>query len=178
METLGELSRFLLDRQTCRGLHLQLHFEGKGERCGQCDVCDPERIAPWDGVDVHFGNLWNPRKELLRLLTHLEKQDHFVGRSTLVRILRNEEVKGFQARPDGTGPATTAKPFHWKEKSAPNFGKLRFIAAPDIRTGLDTLCSDGLAQVEQRAFRTGGQPLPVVVLTDRGRREAGSWGAP
>lgn len=178
-ERFRELSRFLLDRQICRGLHLQLHFEGKGERCGQCDVCDPERIAPWDGVDVDFGNLWNPRKELLRLLTHLEKQDHFVGRSTLVRILRNEEVKGFQARPDGTGgPATTAKPFHWKEKSAPNFGKLRFIAAPDIRAGLDTLCSDGLAQVEQRAFRTGGQPLPVVVLTDQGRREAGSWGAP
>ncbi|CAM3215715.1 RecQ family ATP-dependent DNA helicase [Deinococcus deserti] len=175
-ERFREFTRFLLDRQTCRGMHLQLHFEHRGDRCGNCDVCAPERPAPWEGIDVDFASLWNLRKELLRLLTHLEKQEHFVGRSTLVRILRNEEVKGFQGGQDGqAGNAPTAKPFHWKEKSAPNFGKLRFIKAQDIRSDLEALCGDGLAQVEQRSFRSGGQPLPVVILTDRGRQVAKSW---
>ncbi|QLG12460.1 RecQ family ATP-dependent DNA helicase [Deinococcus sp. D7000] len=177
-ERFREFTRFLLDRQTCRGLHLQLHFEHRGDQCGNCDVCAPDKPAPWEGIDVDFESLWNPRKELLRLLTHLEKQEHFVGRGTLVRILRNEEVKGFQGgqgAQDGSVP--TAKPFHWKEKSAPNFGKLRFIKAQDIRSDLDGLCGEGLAQVEQRSFWSGGQPLPVVVLTDRGRQVARSWSA-
>lgn len=171
-----ELKRVLMDHDTCRSLQLQLHFEHRGEPCGNCDVCAPHRPAPWDGVDVNFQSLWNPRKELLRLLSYLEKQDHFVGRTTLVRILRNEEVKSFGTAADATTPPT-AKAFHRKEQSAPNFGKLRFIPAPDIRNGLESLCSDGLAQIEHRSFRTGGQALPVVVLTDRGREQARSWSA-
>ena len=169
-----ELKKVLLDHRTCRGYQLQLHFERRGERCGNCDVCDPGRPAPWSGTEVDFGNLWNPRKELLRLLWHLDKQDHTVGRNTLVRILRNEETKAFQAA--GT-PEATAKSFHWKEKSAPNFGKLRFLAGTEIRQALDHLCGQGLAVVEQRSFRAGQDPLPVVVLTDQGRREVKQWSA-
>ena len=177
-ERFRDLTRFLLDRKACRGEHLQLYFEHRGSPCGNCDVCAPKKPAPWDGVDVNFESLWNPRKELLRLLSHLEKQEHFVGRGTLVRILRNEEVKGFQGAPEGAeGGTPTAKPFHWKERSAPNFGKLRFIKPQDIRNDLDALCDEGLAQVEQRSFWAGGPPLPIVVLTDRGRQAAKAWSA-
>lgn len=173
-ERFREFTRYLLDRRTCRGEHLQLHFEHRGEKCGNCDVCAPGKPAPWEGVDVNFESLWNPRKELLRLLTHLEKQEHFVGRSTLVRILRNEQGKGFHTGEEGAAPAP--KPFHWKEQSAPNFGKLRFIKAQAIRSDLEALCGEGFAEVEERSFWTGGPALPVVVLTDRGRQLAKRWG--
>lgn len=169
-----ELKRVLLDRQTCRGYQLQLYFERRGERCGNCDVCDPGRPAPWSGTDIDFENLWNPRKELLRLLWHLDKQDHTVGRSTLVRILRNEDAKSFQ---DAGTPESKTRDFHWKEKSAPNFGKLRFVEGRQIREELDALCQSGLAVVEERVFRTGQYPLPVVVLTERGRAEVKQWSA-
>ncbi|WP_246581011.1 RecQ family ATP-dependent DNA helicase [Deinococcus aestuarii] len=174
-ERFRELKRMLLDRQTCRGYQLQLHFEHQGERCGNCDVCAPGRPAPWEGVEVDFEGLWNPRKELLRLLAYLERQNHPVGRGTLVRVLRNEEAKAFQ----GGGQDAAAKPkeFHWIEKSAPNFGKLRFLKPQLIRDDLERLCAEGLALVELRSFRAGREPLPVVVLTDQGRREVKRWTA-
>ncbi|MFB9081536.1 RecQ family ATP-dependent DNA helicase [Deinococcus wulumuqiensis] len=172
-ERFRELTKVLLNRQVCRSAQLQYHFEHRGEKCGNCDVCAPHKPAPWDGNELDFDSLWNPRKELLRLLAHLEKHEHFVGKGTLVRILRNEEVKAFQNAQEGV---SAPKPFHWKEREAPNFGKLRFIRPQDIRSDLDKLCEEGLTQVEQRIFRAGGQPLPVVVLTDQGRKAAKAWG--
>ncbi|MCP2014787.1 ATP-dependent DNA helicase RecQ [Deinococcus sp. HSC-46F16] len=168
-----ELKKMLLDGRTCRGYQLQLHFEHRGEQCGNCDVCAPQRPAPWEGVTVDFEGLWNPRKELLRLLAHLEKLEHFVGKSTLVRILRNEDSKGFHGGDPGT--AAAPKPFHWKEKSAPNFGKLRFLRGQLIRDALERLCEAGFVQVEQRSFRAASPPLPILVLTDKGRREVKGW---
>ncbi|WP_407542470.1 RecQ family ATP-dependent DNA helicase (plasmid) [Deinococcus radiomollis] len=166
-----ELKRYLTERRTCRGHQLQLYFEGQGGPCGNCDVCNPACPAPWDGVSVDMDDLWNPRKELLRLLAHFEKLQYTAGKGTLIGVLRNEEFKSFKAGEQ----ENKSKTFNSTEKSAPNFGKLRFVDAQKIRKALDDLCAQGYAAVEARTFRTGGQALPVVVLTDRGRQEVKRW---
>ncbi len=166
-----EFKLFLRERRTCRGHQLQLYFDGHGESCGNCDVCNPNCPAPWDGVSVDMDDLWNPRKELLRLLAHFEKQQYTAGKGTLIGVLRNEEFKSFKSGEK----ESKSKTFNSTEKSAPNFGKLRFVDAQAIRTALDLLCAQGYAAVEARTFRSGGQALPVVVLTERGRQEVKRW---
>jgi len=165
-----ELKVFLAERRICRGQQLQLYFDGAGEPCGNCDVCTPDAPAPWDGVSVDMDDLWNPRKELLRLLAHFEKHQYTAGVWTLIGVLRNQEVKSFK-----TGEQENkSKTFNSTEKSAPNFGKLRFIDVPKIKAAFELLCAQGLAAVETRTFRSG-QALPVVVLTEQGRQEAKRW---
>jgi len=160
---------YLASRHTCRSHQLQLYFDGQGEPCGSCDVCAPRKPAPWDGVSVNLDDLWNPRKELLRLLSYFEKYRHTVGKDKLARVLRNDPFLGRQDN------GTQGKPFHWVEQDAPNLGKLRFLEAKTIQDELGVLCRQGHAAVEERIFRAGSQAMPVVVLTEQGRQEAKRW---
>lgn len=155
----GHMETFL-DGPVCREAALRAYFGGSAQgNCGRCDRCAPNASLPWSGVNTDLKNIWNVEREVLRMLTHLQRGPSAQGRGrgTLSRLLQGEEFKA---------PGKPMTPF---EVAAPGYGLLRYVERDHIDRELGRMVQAGLLHEAKHGEYT------TLELSERGKQEAGKW---
>ena len=167
MKRFAEFERFLGSTK-CREYQLHGYFDTAlrpYHRCERCDTCAPDLSLPWTGQpSQNLSDIWNPERELLRMMTYFQHQSSGQGRArgrgTLIQLLKGEE---------GQKRGNDFKMFSVFDRSAPGYRLLKFLDAKKIEEAMDKLIREGkiLPQSE------GG--FPVLALTEAGLKEAQKW---
>ena len=157
MKRCGEFEVFL-NAQHCREYQLHTYFDRDRSprfRCGRCDSCQPSSPYPWSGFRQDLSNIWNPEREVLRLMHHFKDRPR--GRGTLIRLLMGE---------DGYKRGETFQPYSTLEKSSPGYGLLKYLNKTKIEQAIGDL--EKRCCVEAATSDT----YTVLSLTERGHKEA------
>lgn len=167
MKRFAEFERFLASTK-CREYQLHGYFDTgvrAYHRCERCDLCAPDLSLPWSGQDrQNLSDIWNPRRELLRMMTYFHEQPGTQGKSrgrgTLIQLLKGEE---------GQKRGNEFRMFSVFDRSAPGYRLLKFLDAKKIEAAMDELIKEGkiAPQID------GG--FPVLALTETGLKEAQKW---
>ncbi|WP_019009576.1 RecQ family ATP-dependent DNA helicase [Deinococcus aquatilis] len=160
LERFGHFEAFLA-AQHCREYQLHGYFDPKPHRrfrCERCDICTPEAPKPWSGFAQDLSSIWNPEREVLRLMHYF--RDRPRGKGTLIRLLMGE---------DGSMRGDTFRSYSTLEKSSPGYGLLKHLDKTKIEQALEKL--ERLQCVQSTTTDT----YTVLALTDKGQQEAAKW---
>lgn len=160
LERFGHFETFLA-AQHCREFQLHGYFDPKPHvrvRCERCDVCMPDAPQPWSGFAQDLSSIWNPEREVLRLMHYF--RDRPRGKGTLIRLLMGE---------DGSMRGDTFRSYSTLEKSSPGYGLLKHLDKTKIEQALEKL------ERLQCVRSTTTDTYTVLALTDKGQQEAAKW---
>lgn len=163
LKRFDEFERFL-NNTSCREYQLHSYFDTDKkpyQRCGRCDACAPDLSLPWSGqAKQNLSDIWNPERELLRMMHYFHHQGSGVGkargRGTLIQLLKGETGNAF-------------KTFTETERKATGYRLLKFVDEKKIEQAMDHLVQRGMIHLQSE----GG--FQVLTLTDSGLKEALKW---